>query len=254
MKGLGAPIAGMDKNEVKTALVTGANRGLGLAISRALATHGLRVVTAARDPARARVAARQLSADGGEAIPVALDVREPASIANALAEVAGQGHTVDVLVNNAGILIDGPEDILAMVPETLHTTLETNLNGPLLLAQAVLPGMCRRGYGRVVNMSSTLGTLADITDPDSPHGMVDSPAYRLSKGGLNLLTALLARAVDVPDVLINAACPGWVRTEMGSDRAPLSVEEGADTPVWLATLPADGPTGGLFRQRRAIPW
>lgn len=245
-------------DEVRTALVTGANRGLGFAIARALAARGLRVATGARDPERASAAAREIAAQGGEAFALTLDVRDPASVVSALASIERRGLAVDVLVNNAGILIDGPEGILEMAPETLQATLETNLVGPLLLSRAVLPGMCLRGYGRVVNMSSTLGTLADITDPDSPHAVVDSPAYRLSKGGLNLLTALLARAVDVPDVLINAACPGWVRTDMGSDHAPLSVEEGADTPVWLATLPAGGPTGGptggLFRERRAIPW
>ena len=103
-------------------------------------------------------------------------------------------------------------------------------------------------------MSSSLGTLHEICDPDSPYTEVDSPAYRLSKGALNLLTALLAREVRGKNILVNAACPGWVRTDMGGERAPLSVEEGADTPVWLATLPDDGPTGGFFRERSRVAW
>jgi NAD(P)-dependent dehydrogenase (short-subunit alcohol dehydrogenase family) len=238
----------------KTALVTGANRGLGREIAGRLGAAGLRVVTAARDAGAAKVAADEIVAAGGAALPLELDVNDPVAIAAAAADLAAQDVGVDVLVNNAGILIDGEQDILGLAPATLRRTLETNVFGPLLLTQAVLPGMLERGHGRVVNMSSTLGTLGDITDPDSPYAVVDSPAYRLSKGALNLLTALFARVTAGTDVLVNAACPGWVRTDMGSDRAPLSVEEGADTPVWLATLPEGGPSGGLYRERRVIPW
>jgi NAD(P)-dependent dehydrogenase (short-subunit alcohol dehydrogenase family) len=238
----------------RTALVTGANRGLGRAIAGRLAEEGLRVVAAARDGDAAAATANAIAAAGGDALPLVLDVSDPVAIAAGVAELMAQGVHVDVLVNNAGILIDGEHDILSLPRVTLATTLETNVVGPLLLTQALLPGMVERGYGRVVNMSSTLGTLHDIGDRDSPYAVVDSPAYRLSKGALNLLTGLFARAADHPDVLVNAACPGWVRTDMGSDRAPLSVTEGADTPVWLATLPAGGPSGGLFRERAPIPW
>ncbi len=238
----------------RTALVTGANRGLGREIAGRLAAEGLRVVAAARDGDAAAATANGIAAAGGDALPLILDVSDPVAIAAGVAELMAQGVHVDVLVNNAGILIDGEHDILSLPRAILATTLETNVVGPLLLTQALLPGMTRRGYGRVVNMSSTLGTLRDIGDRDSPYAVVDSPAYRLSKGALNLLTALFARAADHPDVLVNAACPGWVRTDMGSDRAPLSVTEGADTPVWLATLPAGGPSGGLFRERAPIPW
>jgi NAD(P)-dependent dehydrogenase (short-subunit alcohol dehydrogenase family) len=238
----------------RTALITGANRGLGREIAGQLATGGLRVAVAARESRAAAATAEEIIAAGGDALPVTLDVSDPIAIAAAVAQLAAQGADVDVLVNNAGIQIDSDYDIISLPRTTLQETLATNVVGPLLLTQAVLPGMLQRGYGRVVNMSSTLGTLHDIGDPDSPYAVVDSPAYRLSKGALNLLTALFARAADHPDVLVNAACPGWVRTDMGSERAPLSVTEGAETPVWLATLPAGGPSGGLFRQRRAIPW
>jgi NAD(P)-dependent dehydrogenase (short-subunit alcohol dehydrogenase family) len=238
----------------RTALVTGANRGLGREIAGRLGAAGVTVVTAARDPRAAQTAADEIVAAGGSALPLVIDVQDPIAIASAAADLTAQDIGVDVLVNNAGILIDGEQDILGLPPATLRRTLETNVFGPLLLTQALLPGMLERGYGRVVNMSSTLGTLADITDRDSPYAVVDSPAYRLSKGALNLLTALFARVTAGTDVLVNAACPGWVRTDMGSDRAPLSVEEGADTPVWLATLPAGGPNGALFRERREIPW
>lgn len=238
----------------RTALVTGANRGLGREIAGRLAAAGLRVVAAARDAGAAAAAADEIAAADGDALPLILDVSDPVAIAAGVAELMAQGVHVDVLVNNAGIMIDGEHDILSLPRATLATTLETNLVGPMLLTQALLPGMVERGYGRVVNMSSTLGTLHDIGDRESPYAVVDSPAYRLSKGALNLLTALFARAAAHPGVLVNAACPGWVRTDMGSERAPLSVSEGADTPVWLATLPPGGPTGGLFRERRPLPW
>ena len=238
----------------RTALVTGANRGLGREIAGRLAQTGLRVVVTARVAAAAVRAADEIRAGGGDALPVALDVTDALAVAAAAAELVAGDVAVDVLVNNAGILIDGEHGLLDLPPAILRTTLETNVIGPLLLTQALLPGMLQRGYGRVVNLSSTLGTHADIGNPDSPYAVVDSPAYRLSKGALNLLTALFARVTAGTDVLVNAACPGWVRTDMGSDRAPLSVEEGADTPLWLATLPAGGDNGGLFRERTRIPW
>jgi NAD(P)-dependent dehydrogenase (short-subunit alcohol dehydrogenase family) len=238
----------------RTALVTGANRGLGREIAGRLALAGLRVVVAAREAAAAETAAGEIRAAGGDALPLALDVTDALGVAAAAAELVARDLEVDVLVNNAGIMIDGEHGLLDLPRAILWTTLETNVVGPLLLTQALLPGMLQRGYGRVVNLSSTLGTHADIGNPDSPYAVVDSPAYRLSKGALNLLTALFARVTTGSDVLVNAACPGWVRTDMGSDRAPLSVAEGADTPLWLATLPAGGANGGLFRERTPIPW
>jgi NAD(P)-dependent dehydrogenase (short-subunit alcohol dehydrogenase family) len=114
--------------------------------------------------------------------------------------------------------------------------------------------MKANNYGRIVNMSSTLGSLSDIASPDSPHADVQAPAYRLSKTILNGLTVLLASEVRGTNILVNSACPGWVSTDMGGPQAPLSPEQGADTPVWLATLPDDGPSGGFFRERQPIPW
>ena len=240
----------MKESEKRVALVTGANRGLGLEISRQLAARGLTVVPAGRDPAMVDRVAGGLPG----AVPLRLDVRDAARIPVAVAEVLERFGRIDVLVNNAGILIDGPEGIDEVPAEIVSRTLATNVLGPLSLAQAVLPAMRRRDYGRIVNMASTLGAFHDIGDAQSPFAVVDSPAYRLSKGALNLVTALLARHLAGTNVLVNSACPGWVRTHMGTDRAPMSVEEGADTPVWLATLPDGGPSGGFFRQRRLIDW
>jgi NAD(P)-dependent dehydrogenase (short-subunit alcohol dehydrogenase family) len=114
--------------------------------------------------------------------------------------------------------------------------------------------MKKNGYGRIVNVSSTLGSLNDIINPDSSYTAIQAPAYRLSKTVLNGLTVLLAKELRGTNILVNAVCPGWVRTRMGGDEAPVAPAEAAETPVWLATLPDDGPTGGFFRQRRPIPW
>ena len=144
--------------------------------------------------------------------------------------------------------------IFELDPAVFHNTLTTNVFGPLLLAQACIPLMKANGYGRIVNMASTLGSMNDISNPDSPYGAVLSPAYRLSKTLLNGITVLLANALRGTNILVNSACPGWVRTDMGGDQAPLTPEQGADTPVWLATLPDGGPNGGFFRERQPIPW
>jgi NAD(P)-dependent dehydrogenase (short-subunit alcohol dehydrogenase family) len=240
----------MHASASRVAIVTGANRGLGLGISRRLAARGITVAMAGRDPARVEQAAAAVPG----ALSLRLDVCDAPRIPVAVAEVLERLGRVDILVNNAGVLLDGPEGIGAVPAEIVARTMATNVVGPLEMAQAVLPAMRRQGHGRIVNMSSTLGAFHDIGDPESPHAVVDSPAYRLSKGALNLVTVLLAREVRGTDILVNAACPGWVRTDMGSERAPLSVEEGADTPVWLATLPEGGPSGGFFRERRRIDW
>jgi NAD(P)-dependent dehydrogenase (short-subunit alcohol dehydrogenase family) len=153
----------------------------------------------------------------------------------------------DILVNNAGIVINGARASVMQEPvDVVRRTLETNLYGPMQLMQALVPLMKQRRYGRIVNMSSGLGQL---------EGMGDGyPAYRLSKTGLNALTCMFADATQGSGILVNAACPGWVRTDMGGANATSSVEQGADTAVWLATLPDDRPNGGLFRDRAAIAW
>ena len=143
---------------------------------------------------------------------------------------------------------------MELAPPLLAKTLETNAVGPLLLSQAVIPLMRENRYGRIVNISSTLGALSDMANPESAYIAVRSPAYRLSKTLLNGLTLLLARELQGTNILVNAACPGWVRTRMGGRAAPLTADQAADTPVWLATLGDDGPTGGFFRERQPVSW
>jgi NAD(P)-dependent dehydrogenase (short-subunit alcohol dehydrogenase family) len=235
-------------------MVTGANKGIGFEIARQLAKKDITVIIGARDRDRGAAAGKRLQSEKLDAHFVQIDVNRATSIQAAVGKIKDEFKRIDILVNNAGIMIDSESGILELDPVVFHNTLETNAFGPLLLTQACLPIMKANGYGRIVNMSSTLGSLSEIVNPDSPYEAVLSPAYRLSKTLLNGITALLAGELRGTNILVNSACPGWVRTDMGGDRAPLTPEQGADTPVWLATLPDGGPSGGFFRERRPIPW
>jgi NAD(P)-dependent dehydrogenase (short-subunit alcohol dehydrogenase family) len=225
---------------VRSALVTGANRGIGREAARQLAGAGLDVVVTARDGDAGSAAARELGLRFEQ-----LDVASDESVLACARRLERDGVAIDVLVNNAGVLQSG--GILDVADELLRDTLEVNLLGPLRTARAFMPAMIERGYGRVVNVSSGSGSLTEA----SPY----SPAYSISKAALNMLTRQLAFAAgERGDVKVNAMCPGWVRTDMGGGAAPRSAAEGADTIVWLATLPADGPSNGFFRDRRPAAW
>jgi NAD(P)-dependent dehydrogenase (short-subunit alcohol dehydrogenase family) len=231
----------------RTALVTGANRGLGREIARQLATQGMTVVLTSRDPAKGQTATADLKEQGLSADHHALDVRDPDSVTALHAWLERRYGRLDVLVNNAGILIDRHSTSIAELDiETLKWTLETNVYGLLRVTQALLPLMRRNGYGRIVNMSSGLGQLADMQS--------GTPAYRISKTAVNALTRILAAELQDTNIKVNSMCPGWVRTDMGGPNATRPVEQGADTAVWLATLPDDGPSGGFFRDREPIAW
>jgi NAD(P)-dependent dehydrogenase (short-subunit alcohol dehydrogenase family) len=244
----------MTTDATKTALVTGANKGIGFSIARQLAQKDIKVLIGARDQDKGLAAVEQLQSEGLEAHFILIDVGRAISIEAAIGKIKDDFKRLDILVNNAGIMVDTQSGILELDPGVFNNTLTTNVFGPLLLAQACVPLMKANGYGRIVNMSSTLGSLSDMSNPDSPYGAVLSPAYRLSKTLLNGITVLLANALRGTNILVNSACPGWVRTDMGGDQAPLTPEQGADTPVWLATLPDGGPNGGFFRERQPIVW
>lgn len=227
----------------RTALVTGGNRGIGLEICRQLARKGLKVILTARDSRLGEDAADVLRAEGLDVIFERLDVADEASVRDCARRLREADIAVDVLANNAGIYPQG--ELLSLETKTLSETMSVNFLGAFRTCRAFVPAMIEAGYGRVVNISSGYGSFHE--------GLGGSAAYSLSKAALNALTLKLSR--EVPDqVKVNAACPGWVRTRMGGDSAPRSVEEGADTPVWLATLPDDGPTGGFFRNRKPISW
>ncbi|HTQ72690.1 MAG TPA: SDR family oxidoreductase [Burkholderiales bacterium] len=235
----------------RTALVTGANRGLGLETARQLARSGYRVVLAARDLAKAEAAAQHVRKEGLDALPFQLDVASDESCAR----LNGIG-AIDALVNNAGVMLESDENPLAagllsqsamdITPDVIRQTLETNTLGAYRVIQAIAPGMRERGYGRIVNVSSGLGQLNDMGG--------GYPAYRVSKTALNALTRIFAAELKGTGVLVNSVCPGWVKTDMGGPGARLSPEEGVRTIVWAATLPDDGPTGGFFRNLNPIPW
>ena len=236
----------MEKQNQRIAIVTGANRGIGLEICRQLSREGIYVILTSRDETKGQAAREELAADGLEVGTHLLDVTDPASVRRLADFVRLEHGGLDILVNNAGIGIDDQASLLDVDLEVIRRTLDTNLYGPLLLCQALMPSMKERGYGRIVNLSSGMGQLSEMGS--------GSPAYRLSKTALNALTAILAAELQGTNVLVNAMCPGWVRTDMGGPDAPRSVEQGADTALWLATLPDGGPQGGYFRDREAIAW
>lgn len=221
-----------------TALISGGNRGIGLEVGRQLVARGLQVVLGARNAAEGKAAAAEIGAES-----VTLDVADAGSVAACVTELGRRRIQVDVLVNNAGVYGEGTA--LTALDEEWSANIEVNLLGPVRLIRAFAPAMVRAGYGRIVNVSSGFGSFSE--------GLDGPAAYSVSKAALNALTLNLSKTL--PDgVKVNAVCPGWVRTRMGGEGAERSVEEGAVGAVWLATLPANGPSGGFFRDRERIGW
>jgi NAD(P)-dependent dehydrogenase (short-subunit alcohol dehydrogenase family) len=228
----------------RVALISGGNRGIGREVARQLAEQGYRVVIGSRDLAKGEQAAGEL---GENVVARQLDVTDEESIERCIASIDEEFGRLDVLVNNAGIEGGGWRTDAADVDlDDVRDLLETNLFGAWRLTQVALPLMRRNDYGRIVNLSSGMGQLSDMGG--------HAPAYRVSKTGLNALTRMLTTELGNENFLVNSCCPGWVRTDMGGPGARRSVEQGAETPVWLATLPDDGPRGGFFRDRKPIPW
>lgn len=232
--------------ETRVALITGANRGIGLETARQLARLGVVAVIGSRDLAKGQAAAESLKSEGLDAPVVQLDVTDAASVARGVAEATSFFGRIDILVNNAGIFTDRHIPALEIAPDHVEEIFQANTIGPLRMIQAVVPGMKERGYGRIVNISSMLAQLKDM-------GPL-KPGYRMSKTALNALTRVVAAEVGPGNIKVNTMSPGWVKTDMGGMDAPRTVAEGADTAVWLATLPDDGPSGGFFESRKAIPW
>ncbi|MBI3045590.1 MAG: SDR family oxidoreductase [Betaproteobacteria bacterium] len=232
----------------RIAIVTGANRGIGFEICRQLGRRGgIRVFLTARDEAKGSAAAKKLRGEGLDVEFHPLDVASERSVKTFAGWLEATGKRCDILVNNAGVMLDPRGSrVLDSEAGTWRQTLETNLLGPLRLIQALVPLMKRNGYGRIVNVSSGQGQLSDMG--------VGTPAYRASKTALNALTCTLAAELQGGGILVNSMCPGWVRTDMGGSSAPRTVEQGADTAVWLATLSDGGPSGGFFRDRKPIAW
>ena len=231
---------------MRVAVVTGANRGMGLETVKQLLELGLRVVMTGRDDHGVEEARKRLGQIGRNAVSVRMDVADPGSIQAAADTIRRQVGDVDVLVNNAAVLIFENSDALSIPLDAYRQTMETNLLGVIETCRAFVPPMAKRRYGRVVNVSSGAGQLSRMS--------TYAPAYSISKAGLNAFTRILAETYRDRNVLVNAVDPGWVRTDMGGRSAPRSVEKGVETTVWLATLPDNGPTSGFFHDRHPIDW
>ncbi len=230
----------------RVAVVTGANRGIGYEICRQLSSLGVAVVLTARDGDAGNQAREKLAVEGIDVHFHKLDVTNEGSIQKLAKFIENQVGRADILVNNAGIYIDRGIAPLEVGAELVRGTMETNFIGPIRLTQSLVPLMKRNRYGRVVNVSSQMGSLAEM----GTGGL----AYRSSKSALNAMTRVMANELRGANILVNCVDPGWVRTGMGGRGATRSLAEGADTAVWLATLPDGGPTGGFFRDRRPRAW
>lgn len=237
----------------QVALVTGSNRGIGFEIAKQLAMKKIQVVLSSRNSANGEAALKRLTRDDGgikKVVSMQLDVSNQASVDRILDEVEQTFGRLDILVNNAAILMDRDDVVASNADlETVKTTLETNLIGAWRMCKAFIPLMKNNNYGRIVNVSSGAGEFEYMATSGGYW-----PAYCVSKASLNALTVMLASELKGTNILVNAVCPGWVRTDMGGSNAPRSVEEGAATPVWLATLPDGGPTGLNFYDKKQISW
>ena len=245
------------KNDKKVALITGANRGIGLETARQLGKKDVAVVVAARSLAAAQETAATLQAEGIDAFPVKLDVTQPDDRKSAAKQVADKYGKLDILINNAGV---GPVDGLA-VPKTVETTEEelqkvfgTNVFATVAVTREFLPLLKKSAAGRIVNLSSILGSLTMHADPAGPFAGTKLFAYDASKSALNAFTIHLAAELKDTPIKVNSAHPGWVKTEMGTDNAPMEVEEGAKTSVDLALLGPDGPSGRFIHLGSELPW
>lgn len=244
--------------QFRNALITGANRGLGLEIARQLGALGHRVFIGSRQLEQGVAAAASLREAGIDARAVQLDAADAASIAAAVRTIGAQVEVLDVLVNNAGTFVEAwGTQPSAVTMQEMRATFDTNFFGAFEVLREFTPLLARSRAARVVNISSDMGSLTHINNPESHVYAVVGPAYQASKIALNALTALFAKQFKDSPAKVNSASPGWCRTDMGGEGAPLSVAEGADTAVWLATLPDDGPTGQFFsatRTRGVMEW
>lgn len=242
----------------KIALVTGASKGIGFETVRQLAQAGVHVLLGARDLKKSEAAAVALQAEGLPVEGIALDVNSDADIFNAARTIEAKFGRLDILVNNAGVLLDeggfGVNTTTTVPLVKIRETFDSNFFGVIALTNALLPLLQKSEAGRIVNLSSILASLTLHATPDSPIYDSKGFAYNVSKTALNGYTVHLAHALKDTPIKVNSAHPGWVKTDMGGEAAPMEVADGARTSVQLATLPADGPTGGYFHLGETLPW
>jgi NAD(P)-dependent dehydrogenase (short-subunit alcohol dehydrogenase family) len=241
----------------KVAFITGGNKGIGLETARQLGKLGIKVVIGARDLAKGNEAIAKLKADGVTAETVKFDITKAADYKEVYKYLDQHFGKLDILVNNAGI---SKEDFLAgnktsnTSAELLHETFDTNFFGAVELTQVLLPLIKKAPAGRIVNLSSILGSISLHADPKSPIYDAKAFAYDASKSALNAFTVHLAHELKDTKIKVNSAHPGWVKTDMGGEQAPLDIVTGAKTSVKLATLPDDGPTGAYIHLDQTLPW
>lgn len=242
---------------MKVALVTGANKGIGLETARQLAQHHIHVLLGARDEAAGQAAATELRAQGLQATCIKLDISQPTDIAAAAAHIGQTYGRLDILVNNAAVFLDGEwygNNVETVPLQVLRDTFDSNYFGTVALTQALLPLLKAGAAGRIVNVSSLSGSLGVHLDPAHWLYQLKPYAYSASKTALNQFTIFLAHALQDTAVKVNATNPGWVQTAIGSDAAPLTPAEGARSSVTLALLPADGPSGTFTDVDGTLPW
>jgi NAD(P)-dependent dehydrogenase (short-subunit alcohol dehydrogenase family) len=230
----------------KIALITGANRGLGLETARQLAQLGHQVILTSRDENDGRSSVEQFASQDLKVEYQKLDVVDIDSIDAVKEYIQHNFGRLDILVNNAGIYVDRGRPALEVDEGFVQKTFNVNFYGPMRTCQAFIPLMQSSGYGRIVNVSSGMGSLSDMGGR--------ALGYKASKAALNALSRILAAEVNADNIKVNAVCPGWVRTDMGGPNASRTLEEGAAGIVWAATLPYDGPTGGFFRDGKPLDW
>lgn len=239
----------------KIALITGANKGIGLETARQLGRLGMTVLLGSRDAARGNTAAESLRKEGIDVRAITLEVTDNATVRDAAAAIERDFGRLDVLVNNAGVFVESYDSTVTKLAEKdLRRTFDVNFFGMVAVTQALLPLIRKSDAGRIVNLTSILGSLGEHRDPNSGVFGMLTLAYNASKAAVNMFTVQLAHELRETTIKVNAAHPGWVKTDMGGPQAPLEVIDGAKTSVWLATLPADGPTGGFYHMQVHMRW
>lgn len=243
-------------NNKKIALITGANKGIGLETARQLGKQEITVLVGARDTKKGEAAVEELRKDGIDAHPIAIDVADPASVKRAAVQVERDFGRLDILVNNAGVMTDErTKKVSEQSLATWQATFATNVFGLIDTTQAFLPLLRKSDAGRIVNLSSILGSTGFHATPDSPvYESKSTPAYNVSKAAVNAYTVQLAHELKNTKIKVNAAHPGWVKTEMGGEGAMMEIEDGAKTSVALATIGSDGPNGAYLHMGEPLPW
>jgi len=246
----------------RVAFVTGANRGLGLEISRQLGQKGMTVLMGTRDLQKGKAAAEMLQKAGLNTRVIALDMTDSAGITSVVSTIQSDFGRLDVLVNNAAVLLDIGVQPSDLGEDVLRSTFEVNFFGPYRLTQQLVPLLKKSKRGRIVNLGTQVASLNQLADPDSPLKDDICPAYQVSKTALNAMTLVFAKELQAFGIKVNSVCPGWVMTDMGHDDLPdygdavrpMSAKEAVEKLVWLMELPEDGPTGGFFSEGEPAPW